>query len=82
MASHSFWKRLSKPGMDVAGIGLGFIALLEFMASRSSFSKGSSVTGHRPVSWMTFSIKRRSKSNPDFLLTTGSSGTAPLTAMR
>jgi hypothetical protein len=66
--------------MDVAVVVLGRIAFEEDMGRRSSDASGSSVTGHRPVSCTTFSIRRRSKTRPDVLETTGSSGTVPLTA--
>lgn len=70
---------MRRPGIDVAGVGRGLMALLAARGMRSSDSNGSLVTGHLPVSWMIFSMRRFSKRWPDFFETTGISGTVPLT---
>ncbi len=46
----TFWKRLSSPGMLVAGVGRGFTAWLLVSSSKSSSPRASLVTGSRPVS--------------------------------
>eukprot|EP00967_Tisochrysis_lutea_P070800 scaffold93614_cov28-Tisochrysis_lutea.AAC.1 len=48
-ASHSFCRRESMPGIDVAAAGRGFRAGADsFSGKRSSSASGSLVTGHRP----------------------------------
>ena len=79
-ASHSSWNSPSRPGMLVAGVARGLTVLLVASGSRSSRERSHCVTGHLPVSCTYFSISRFSNTWPDFLQTTGSSGTLPLMA--
>jgi hypothetical protein len=78
--SHSFWKRVSMPGMLVAAAVRGLTVVVALIGSRSESSRGSLVTGHFPVLSMYFSTTDCSKTWPDFVETTGCSGATPLIA--
>jgi hypothetical protein len=73
----TFWKRERRPGMEVAAVGRGLAPPPLASGRRSSSSRASLVTGSRPVSLMTLRMRRFSYRCPDFLDTTGSSGTVP-----